>query len=268
MAALDDARGNSYTFTMPYVTLPQQQIYYAKQGNGRYPLILIHGAGGSHLVWPAALRQLANAAVYALDLPGHGRSNGPAHDNVNAYANLVADFLAALDLKNVVLVGHSMGGAVAQMAAVQHPSRIAGLVLIGTGARLPVSSAILDQALTDFEATTAFINKYQWAKDTPDTLRQLAAAQLAQTDPAVLHADFLACDRFDLRPQLHTLTRPTLIIGGTADKMTPIKFSQFLADELPQATLVTLPEAGHMMMLERPNAVATAVTSFLTQLYG
>lgn len=250
---------------MPYLTLNSRRLFYThKRGDpARPPLLLLHGAGGDHLVWPAGLRRLPDYAVYTLDLPGHGRSERPGRGTIAAYADDVSAVLAALELANAVLIGHSMGGAIAQMMALRHPDQTAALVLVGTGARLPVSDAILGQALTDFEAAADFISKYQWARGTPPTLVADGRQKLEQTGPQVLHDDFVACNNFNTMTQLPQIRVPVLVIAGEHDKMTPPAFSQFLADHIPQAELVTVAGAGHMMMLEQPEPVTAAVAVFL-----
>jgi len=226
-------------------------------------LLLIHGAGGTHLTWPLELRRFAEAAVITLDLPGHGRSQPPAHTDITGYADDVAAVIDALKLEKVAAVGHSMGGAIAQILALRHRDKVAGLVLIGTGARLPVSDAILSQALTDFPAAVDFITRYAWAKNTPSALVEDGRQIMLDTDPAVLHGDFVACNRFNVIAQLPQIQIPTLVIAGADDKMTPPKFGRYLADHIPQAELLSLDGAGHMMMLEQPGPVAAAVSVFL-----
>ena len=104
------------------------------------PLVLIHGAGGTHRHWPAELRRLPDRTVYALDLPGHGRSDGAGFSTVSAYREALFEFLEAEGLEKVVLAGHSMGGAVVQDFALHYGSRLAGM---GLGARLFVRLLML-----------------------------------------------------------------------------------------------------------------------------
>ena len=90
---------------------------------------------------------------------------------------------------------------------------------------------------------------------------------MAETGPAGLHGDFLACDRFDVRERLAQIGVPTLVIGGTADRMTPLRLSQSLAERIPGARLQVIQDAGHTMALERPDEVAAAVRQFIGELH-
>ena len=96
----------------------------------RPPVILIHGAGGHHLFWPPQIRRLHNQRIFAIDLPGHGKSEGVGHHTIDDYTLEILEFINALNLNAVVLVGHSMGGAIALRFAAQRPLHFQRLVLI------------------------------------------------------------------------------------------------------------------------------------------
>jgi pimeloyl-ACP methyl ester carboxylesterase len=250
---------------MPTITLNQEKLFYALHQDKRatHNVVLLHGAGGNHLVWPAALRRLPRANVYALDLSGHGRSTGKGHANIAAYVQEVVQFIQALSLSNVVLIGHSMGGAVAQTIAIQQPPEATALVLIGTGAKLRVAPTILDQIVPNFEQAVSAINQFAWSATAPPEMVENGRELLMQTGPTVMHADFCACDQFDIRDQLALINVPVLIISGSADNLTPPKYGCFLADHIPKAQFVQLDGAGHMMMLEKPGETTEAIQAFL-----
>ncbi len=252
---------------MPTLALHDQSIFYtdsAKDPTGRRPpLLLIHGAGGSHLSWPPRLRRLADERVIALDLPGHGRSAGPGCTTIAAYRDGVVDFADALGLTRFVLAGHSMGGAIALEVARLFPERVTGLGLVATSARLRVAPAILDGIRADFVATTETMMSWMVGADFPANARRLALKRLRESDPTVLHGDFVACDAFDRRTEIQGLPLPALIIVGEADQMTPPKFSESLHASLPNSELHRIPGAGHMVQLEAPDVVTNLLAHFI-----
>lgn len=237
---------------------------------GRPPLVLIHGAGGSHLHWPLPVRRLPGETVYALDLPGHGRSGGVGRQIIADYAGAVLDWLDGMLINQAILVGHSMGGAIAQTLALTAPENVAGLVLVGTGARLPVNEAILQGTLSEsaFPDTVAQIIKWAFALNAPAQLTRLAHQRMLEVRPTVVHADFLACSTFDVTETIGAVVTPALVIWGAVDKMVPERASRFLAEKIAGATLKVIPDAGHMVMLEQPQAVAEAVAGFMRRYWG
>lgn len=228
-------------------------------------VVLIHGAGGSRLDWPAPLRQLPDARVIAYDLAGHGRSTAPLRETVAEHS---ADLLALYDglkLPSAVLAGHSLGGAVALQAALAAPKRVAGLVLISTSAHLHVNPAILDAA-DDPPALARLLRGWFWGPDTPDILRDMGEQKVADVPAAVLRADFAAAAGHDVRDSLASITAPALVLCGEADQMTPPVLSKRLRDGLPHAEAVFFPGAGHRLPDERPQEVADAISGWLARL--
>lgn len=250
---------------MPMVQLPHAHLFYARHQpkDAHQTLLLIHGAGGAHLSWPAALRRLPQTAVYALDLAGHGRSQPPGRSTIEAYTQDVLDFITTLKLENVVVLGHSMGGAIAQMVGLAEPTGVVGLVLVGTGAKLRVSPTILAAIQDDYETAVAQLNQFYWGGNQDPNIASANHRSMLACPPEVMLNDFLACDQFDLRDRLAQITLPTLVLSASADQMTPPRFGQFLADQLPQAEFALIQQAGHMMTLEFPEQVAQLVGDFM-----
>ena len=237
---------------------------HGTENASRPPLIFIHGAGGTHLHWPPQVRRLAGQRIYALDLPGHGKSGGVGSQSVADYARVVLDFLDANHMNKAVFIGHSMGSAISLTLALDFPKRVLGLGLVGSGARLRVAPQILENTNSQgaFPHAIQAINEWAFGPSANPRLKELAAQRMAEIRPAVLHGDFLACNEFDVMPRLGEISVPTLILCGTEDRLTPMKYSEYLRDHIPAARFVTFPDAGHMVMLEQPEAVANALAEF------
>lgn len=252
---------------MPYTIVGADRIFYTchRSATAQAPhLILVHGAGGNHRHWGSQVRNVATATTYALDLPGHGRSDGEGRSSIADYAAFVAAFMDALQLEQAVVAGHSMGGATAMTLALQYPQRAAGLVLVGTGARLRVLPAILEGTLNNFRDTIELICRFAYAPGIPRQLVRQGQNEMLKVDPQTIHDDFAACNSFDIMEQLERIRCPTLVICGTEDRLTPPKYSQYLVDRIAGAELKLVPAAGHMVMVEKPDAVAEAIGSALT----
>jgi pimeloyl-ACP methyl ester carboxylesterase len=215
--------------------------------------------------WPPELRRQDGATVHTLDLPGHGRSKGPGRDTIEGYAEAVAAFLRVVGIEQAVVAGHSMGGAIAMRLALDYADRVAALVLVATGARLRVASTILEGIGSDFEGTVQLITRFAWSSEGRPSLIELGRQALLEAGPDVLLGDFIACDRFDVMARLGEIEAPTLVIAGSADRLTPLKYARFLNEHLPDARVAIIEDAGHMVMLERPAEAAQAVQEFLRE---
>jgi pimeloyl-ACP methyl ester carboxylesterase len=251
---------------MPLIETASGTIWYADHRDvtvHRPPVLMIHGAGGTHLDWPAELRRMPEANAIIPDLPGHGKSPGSGRMAVSAYAADMVALLDALKLKQAIIAGHSMGGAVAMTMALTAPDRVLGLILIGTGAKLGVHSDILNGIMEELRRSAELITDWAWALSSGEQVRRLSLMRLLENDPRVLFGDYSACNVFDIRDQLNRIAVPALVIGGTEDQMTPLKYGVYLQENIPNARLVTVEGGGHMMALEQPHIVAGAVQNWL-----
>lgn len=253
---------------MSYTMVGEEKIFYTyhRSVDSQSPvMLLVHGAGGNHQHWGYAIRNLKGASVYALDLPGHGRSHGAGRSTIVDYADFIIRFMDVVGLAKAIVAGHSMGGAIAMTIALRYPDRIAGLVLVGTGARLRVLPAILEGILHDFERTVALICEYAYAPSAPQELVLQGQRQMLQVAPRVIHNDFAACNAFDVMERLGEIHCPTLVICGSEDKLTPPKYATFLVERIAGAELALIDGAGHMVMMEKPDDVAAAIASALAK---
>jgi pimeloyl-ACP methyl ester carboxylesterase len=222
----------------------------ASTGEG---LLFIHGAGSRGIVWQ--LQLLAFPRATAPDLPG--RTGG-----ADGYLDALRAEVGPGGPR--IVAGHSLGGAIALRWALRHPEEVRAIILIGTGARLRVAPAFLAGIKAGDPATVEQFGAAWFAPETPDRLREKSLALLRATP--VLLADLTAADGFDVMGEVGRLALPTLVMCGTEDRLTPVKFSQYLHDQIRGSDLVLVPGAGHMMMIEQPQATNGAIHAFLDRL--
>jgi pimeloyl-ACP methyl ester carboxylesterase len=242
-------------------------IYYfhSKLGGGdSLPVVLIHGAGGTHLHWPSDIRRLPELRVYAVDLPGHGKSGHIGLQSIDAYTDSILAWMEAIKLHRAAFVGHSMGGAIALTLAKKNAEHVLGLGLISTGARLRVNPVIMENAVNSqtFPTVVSFITSKSFSKHADPHLVELATKRMHEIRPSVLYGDFISCDNFNMMEALDTIRTPTLIVCGQDDEMTPLRYSQYLKDHIKDSRIVVIPDAGHMVMLEKQHMLSQALGEF------
>jgi len=230
------------------------------------PLILIHGAGGDHLSWPPEVRRLPDHRVITLDLPGHGKTEGPGRQSVQDYARDVVHFMDVVSISRAVFVGHAMGGAISLALALGFPDRVAGIGLISSGPTLPIPSSVIENAANPSTLPLAIksLQDISFCSHTPDNLKGIILKRLAETRRTLLLDDLLACDRFNLSDCLDTIRTPALVVCGTEDKLTPLHLSEILSNKIRGAALQTIEGAGHMLVLEQPGRLAKLIRVFLS----
>ena len=236
----------------------------------KHPIVFIHGSGDSTRVWRLQIEQLGSVnALYAVDLPGHGQRPDtlPVEATVQDYTEAVYEIMQnELQLNTPIIVGHSLGGAIALSLALEHGSAFGGLILIGTGARLRVLPSSLEAARTTPQEARKQLVGMGFTRDAAATLPQAVISEQVTPPSNTLYRDLAACDAFDCMSRLHEISLPTLIICGADDSATPVKYSQYLHDHIAGATLRIIPNAGHYVFREQPEAVNRAIEEWLQHL--
>ncbi len=241
--------------------------YYA----GDWPLapqkstiIFIHGSGGSGAFWRTQVEGLAKRAnTLAIDLPGHGNSDGEGMDRVEDYARVVAAFIKAIAMPDPIACGLSLGGAITQQLMLEHPDLLKAGILIGTGSRLKVAPVIFETIDKDYDSYVDLIATLAVSEKTDPQLRGLFKEQTARCKPEIVHGDFRACNRFDVTEQLSAVDVPVLVVTAEDDKLTPPKYGIALEQGIQTATRSHIMDAGHIVPMEKPVDVNKAIMQFL-----
>ncbi|RAU20549.1 alpha/beta hydrolase [Paramagnetospirillum kuznetsovii] len=239
----------------------------------RPAVVLVHGAGMDHSVWALQSRALAHGgySVLAVDLPGHGRSEGQALTSIAALAEWLDRFIATAGFTSAVVAGHSMGALAALELAARHPGRVRSLVLVGAAASMPVHADLIAAAAEELPAAVAMITAWGFSADAalggnpaPGLwLTGGGSRLLERSRPGVLHADLAACNAYGGGEAAAALVRcPAVVVAGGADRMSPAKAGRALAGLIPGGRVQVLDGAGHMLMAERPEAVLRALKDY------
>jgi pimeloyl-ACP methyl ester carboxylesterase len=247
-------------------------------------IVFVHGAAHDHSVWALQSRYFAHHGrnALAIDLPGHGRSDGKPLASVPALADWLIGVLDALEIEKAALVGHSMGALAVLDAAGRYPARVAKLALLGPAVPMPVADVLLEAAKRDDHVAFELING--WSFSPRDQLggNRLpgvwmtgnALRLMERSRPGALYVDLLACQNYaDGLTAADRVRCPTLVILGQRDLMAPAKNSAALIAALGEEALgdkplggrrfVTIPDCGHSLMAEAPDLVLDTLREFL-----
>jgi pimeloyl-ACP methyl ester carboxylesterase len=246
------------------------RIHVEEQGSGNSALVFLHYYGGSSRTWHHITSNLATRFhTVAIDHRGWGKSDAPADGY--GLTELAADaesVIAALNLQNYVLIGHSMGGKVAQLMASRRPAGLAGVVLVAPAPPTPMIMPA--QAREMMAGAYATRETVEAAIDNMLTAKPLSAADRAQVIEDSLAGAAPAKAAWprttsleDIAAQIGEINVPTLIIAGALDRVDPpVRLQVELLPRIPQAVMHVLPGTGHLSMLESPDAVSTLITEF------
>lgn len=237
-------------------------------------VVFLHGAGMDHTVWQLQSRYVAHHGYrsIAVNLPGHDKSEGPPLASIEDMAAWVGELITTLDVAPAHVVGHSMGSLVALELAASSPDVVRSLILLGTAAAMPVNQALLDAAANDQHMAGEMMTSWSHhtsvqvgGHDVPGYWQLASSSHLIDRCPAgTLAADLTACNAYQGGIEAASqIDAPVTLILGQNDKMTSPRAAEPLIDELGDVSVVTIPDAGHMAMIEDSKAVRQAIMAAL-----
>ncbi|MCL1925649.1 MAG: alpha/beta hydrolase [Syntrophorhabdaceae bacterium] len=253
---------------MPEMYVKDQVVYFKDtMKSSSRTILFLHGAGGSHHTFRDQWARLKGTARLIIpDLPGHARSGGAPFESISQAAGWLADFVKELGLKKFILAGHSMGGAIALEAALNEMPGIEALIIISSGAKLKVDPDIVQgikERFNDF--VPEFVDR-MISNETSADLREDVMKNFLSTRLETHLADFRACNDFDRMDRIGVIRLPTLVINGTEDGLIPLKYGEYLANNISGAVLKVMHGTGHLPVLERPTELVAVITAFINSL--
>ncbi len=240
----------------------------------QHTVVFIHGAANDHSVWALQSRYFAwhGWNVLAVDLPGHGQSDGQLCRSIEALADWVAAFLDAAQVKAAVVVGHSMGSLAALELAAHRPDLVCKLALVGSAVPMAVGDVLLDAALNDEEKARRMIIDWSYAPSSqlgnnhkvPGAwLPGAGLALMRRMAKGLLHNDLAACKAYlNGLDAAATVQCPAFVLTGERDLMTAPKAAQAVIAALKSVRTEMISDAGHNMMSEAPDVTLKALWRF------
>ena len=252
---------------MPYCAGIFYRSYKRKYQGYTYPVILIHGTGSTHMGWPFQFRRIPGQHIIALDLPAHGESDGTCCRSIVELAARLHEFLQEMRIYQAVLVGHSLGGAVALSYAAFHPERVRALMLLGCGASFNIPPFLLDilRPPARLSQATNFLLNNAFASGFPFKKRQEIISPMNSLRANTMLSDLLICSRFSAPEELKDLGKPVEMVGGEMDTIAEPKSLRMLSHMLPQSHFRLLPGAGHMLPFEKTEELEALLFQFLAK---
>ncbi|WP_319408508.1 alpha/beta fold hydrolase [uncultured Desulfosarcina sp.] len=234
----------------------------------RPTLVFIHGSGQQGSFWQAQVDGLAEAAnTIAVDLPGHGNSEGDGFRTVTDYTRSVMGFIDAVNAPAPIPCGLSLGGAVALDLLIDQGHRLKAGILANTGARLKVLPIIIETIENNYADHLKGLIEFAVApanQEDEEVCRKVLACSTA--GPLVTANDFRACNAFDVIDQVSHIHVPVLVLSAVHDALTPVKYANWMAANIDGVRHITIDDAGHMSPIEQPDAFNAAILGFLGSL--
>lgn len=255
---------------MPYLKINNRRIAYRLLNDAeRYSkideyVIFIHGAGENKDVWIFQEALKDNFNLIFFDLTGHGESTKklPSMDD---FMDDLSNIIDKMCSSKPSIVGHSMGGAIAQKFAIENGDKVKKLILASTGAKLKVAPIVFDTIKNNFESVIEMLTDLLFAKKPSKEIAKIIENEIKDCGSEILYNDFMICNEFSVMDDLDKIKNKTLVICGDKDKLTPVKYSDYLKNNIKDSRLSILKDTGHMVMIEQPDSFNSIVKDFLLE---
>lgn len=248
-----------------FLNVDNMNIFYKKAGSGK-KVVLLHGWGCKADTLLAVFKYLSmKYEVYALDFPGFGQSDPPDKPwDVTDYMNMLVKFFDKLGIDKASLIGHSFGGRVSILFSSHYPGRIEKVVLTGSAGIIPKRTFKYYFKVYKFKLMKKIYLMVSKGADIEAKLDKFYKKYGSKDyqESGILRQTFVKVVNQDLRPYLHKIKAPTLLIWGDQDQDTPLYFAHIMEKEIPDAGLVVFKGAGHYAYLEKINDFNIIVDRF------
>lgn len=257
---------------MPFVTTKAGRTRYLLADNDagatpdRVPAILVHGSGGRADVWRPVMNLFRRIRPIAVDMPGHGDSEGDLCNSVEEAAAFIEDFRQSLNLDQVVVVGHSLGGAFAQRYAYDYPKAGRAVVISNSGLSFVGNLDRIKKVENDWDGCIDYYALGQVSRKASAQILAASYEMVRQRDPDILRHDLLQCRGWTSRDWIASVQTPALIVSAFEDEMTPLDRAMELYKLMLKAQMCIISPCGHSPMLEHPMRFVAAVDSFIEEL--
>tara|TARA_B100001057_G_scaffold157811_1_gene158501 strand:+ start:540 stop:1316 length:777 start_codon:yes stop_codon:yes gene_type:complete len=231
-------------------------------------IVFLHGSGLSHIVWSLTEQFFSNKNfnVLSIDLPGHGNSDGPCLENIEKISDWMEKVFIELNLKKVILVGHSQGCLEILEYAHKYKSRIKKIVFIGGSYRMPVNQDLIDLAKNGDKDAVKLMMKWGF-KDSKKFIGGNPVEKIIQSPrdiSEILATDLIACNNYSNGlDAAKSIDCPTMLVFGSDDKMLNLEVGKKFANLIKDSSIHIISDCGHMIMIEKAFEMREKVLEFL-----
>jgi len=233
-------------------------------------ILLMHGSGLTHIVWSLHEQFYASQGfnILSVDLPGHGNSEGPSLKSIEEISDWVKSLMNVLDIKKIIIIGHSQGCLVGIDFASRYPNLINDLVLVAGSYKMPVNQDLIDYAEAGDEKVILLMMKwgYEGSKAFIGGNPVKKIINSSREIREVLAVDLNACKNYKSgKESLEKINCPTLCIFGDLDKMVPLEVGNKMASMIKNSEKKIINNCGHMIIFEKAFEMRKIVKEFLTK---